>query len=138
MEQHEVSRIVGCWFVGYGLGVVLFFLPNYYGRQPAMKLAIIAQTVACILTLYSDSVNLRKLGFLIQGVWHYKGSLSYNYVIEFMPESKKAMATNLITVIDDSVLITLSLCCLIFTRDIDTWLRISFLLQLLAAFLFLT
>ena len=101
----EVNRKGSLYFLGYGVGIIFFFLPDLKGRRGSMKYILPIYSIAHYMTVFPKNLEIRALGLFLQGIFHLKVSLSYTHMLELVEEKNKAMASTLITCFDSASLI---------------------------------
>mmetsp|Transcript_2742 Transcript_2742/g.4689 ORF Transcript_2742/g.4689 Transcript_2742/m.4689 type:complete len:286 (+) Transcript_2742:262-1119(+) len=101
----NINKILSFYFIGYGLGFIFFFFPNRFGRKKSMIFALFFQNIGCALSLFSDVILVKQVGFFMQGFFHMKSTLSFNYLAEFMPQRRKVLSTTALTAFDASTLL---------------------------------
>ena len=82
----EVNKAGSLYFIGYGVGAVFFFLPDTLGRKGTMKMILPLYILCCYLSLFPMNMEVRTLGFFLQGLFHLKISTSYTHILELVPE----------------------------------------------------
>ena len=71
---------------------MFFFLPDSYGRRKSMLFSLFFFTLGSSLTVFGQTMLLKKIGFAMQGFFHLKITLSFTYLVEFLPERFKNQA----------------------------------------------
>jgi len=85
------SSITSFYFVGYGLGIIFFFVPDTLGRKGSMNIFASLYTINTYLSTYPKNIALLKIGFFFNGFFHMKHSLCYMHGVELMPDKHKAL-----------------------------------------------
>lgn len=80
------------YFVGYVIGGMFLFLPDLLGRKGCMMVILPLYSIAAALVVFPDDLQLKKLGYFLQGLFHIKISNSFTHMYEIMPEASKAFA----------------------------------------------
>ena len=101
----QINQIGAWYFIGYGLGIVFFMLPDLIGRKGAMKFIMPLNIIGCYMTIYTNTLFLKTLGYFIQGVFHLKVSTSFMHLQELVPEEHRDKAVTIVTSIDSSMVI---------------------------------
>jgi MFS family permease len=103
---------IGSWyFIGYGCGIIFFFLPDFIGRKKTMTFILPLYIVSCYISIFPKTILIKKIGFWMQGLFHLKISLSYTSCIELVPENYKNISSTIISAFDAS---TITISCLIY------------------------
>ena len=97
------------YFFGFGLGVVFFFTPDYLGRKKTIILFNSGYFFSVYILAYDQRVEMKKLGYFIQGLCHLKISTSYTHALELVPESYKSMVFTLILSFDATSILIASI-----------------------------
>ena len=92
--------IASVYFIGFGLGMGLFFLPDMMGRRGALKISLTVFCVASYFSVFSTSLTLKAIGFMMQGMFHVKFVTCFVQANEFMPSSSKVLAMTIINCFD--------------------------------------
>lgn len=108
--------IASYFFIGYGIGAIFFFFPDYLGRKKTITLFGGFYVFAIYLLTYDERLIMKKLGFLLMGLFHLKISTSFTHALELVPEAYKPMVFTLILSFDAS---SLFVACLYF-QYVDT------------------
>ena len=120
----EYSSLVSYFLVGYGFGIIFFFLPDTLGRKGSMNIFVPLFTINAYLSTYSYSLILFKIGFFLNGFLHLKSTLCYTHGIELVPDKYKAMVPTLINAYDVSTFVVLALFYKFIEPDTDRILNI--------------
>lgn len=120
-----IKSIASFYFLGYTCGSTLFVLPNLIGRKKAMTVSVFMALVSTALLIYGDSINIKMIGFFIQGYFHIKLTLVFPYCSDFVENRHKQIVVTLINVMDT---VSITLCALFITfvspdliRFIEIW-----------------
>jgi MFS family permease len=111
IDKADYNQIGSMYFIGYGIGVIFFFLPDLIGRKKTMIYILPLYVLSCYVSIFKDTLFYKKLGFFLQGLFHIKISLSYTSIFELVPERKKVLCSTLLSAWDGS---TILVSCLIF------------------------
>ena len=76
-DKSQSSIIGSSYFIGYFLGSIFFFMPDMFGRKGAFNIVMPVYILSCYFSLFSKSIELKILGFFLQGFFHIKTTLSY-------------------------------------------------------------
>ena len=76
--------------LGYACGVIFFFLPDQIGRKKSLVLGIGMNIIAMYLSIYKESIPIKKFGFFLNGLFHIKNSVSITQSLELVPDSYKS------------------------------------------------
>lgn len=90
-QPQAYNKIGSCYFLGFGVGILLFQLPDVIGRKRAMGCLIVPYMMAALMVVFSHDVFHKALGMFIQGALHVKIMLSYTQMYELVPEQYKAI-----------------------------------------------
>ena len=83
----------------------MFFLPNEFGRKPAIIVSLIGQIIGGCLIVWGTTINQKSLGFLFEGVFHLKNPISYLHCTELLPSEHMEMAVTLMQFFDTSSIV---------------------------------
>ena len=133
----ENNKICSFFFIGFGFGLLLFFLPDTFGRKYAFNCVLPFHLLGNFLTVYGNTAGLKSLGFFIMGVFHLKITLSYTYILELVEETKKPMASTIINAFDSSSNLITCLILLFFTKNEDTVMRGAWFVGLVGYIIFI-
>ena len=136
-SEDDYNQIGSWYFIGYGMGVIFFFLPDLIGRKKTMTYILPLYIISCYISIFSQSVLIKKIGFWLQGIFHLKISLSYTSCLELVPESKKVLSSTIISAVDAS---TILISCLIYKyyMPVEAFvLELMFYIGSLACFIYI-
>ena len=85
IQKIDYLFTVSMFFIGYGLGIVFFFIPDYIGRKKAMMLFLPLNIIAIFAVSFSQYLTIMKIGLLLIGMFHLKSSISYTHCFELVP-----------------------------------------------------
>lgn len=89
-SQVEIKKTVSAYFVGFVTGLPLMVLPDSIGRKNSMNLALVLAVFSVYLIIYGSSMNMKKIGFFIQGIFHLRITISFTHLIELVNNESKA------------------------------------------------
>jgi MFS family permease len=114
------------YFVGYLIGIIFFWMPDNLGRRSTMLFILPIYVLASALSIFSEKMAFKTIGFFLQGLFHLKITVSYTHVLDLMPTNSKSFVATLITAFDSA---TPMFACLYFKfveKNIDKVLKIHF------------
>lgn len=123
-------------FVGYGIGMLMFFIPDLLGRKTSMHIMIFFNIIGGYLSVFCVDMDLKKLGFFLIGMFHLKISLSYIYISEFLEVRHNLFASTIISAFDGSSLIIICL-ALKWTGDLKIIFEFAFYLGIMGSIIFI-
>jgi hypothetical protein len=104
--QNTIMTTVSFYFMGFALGIFLFFIPDRYGRKKAMLMITGPFIAQSIVLTYFPQRELKAIAFGINGFLHIKVSLAYTHSQEFLCKSHRSISPTVITMFDSgSILI---------------------------------
>ena len=68
------SSMTSFYLIGYGLGVVSFFLPDTFGRKRTMNYFVPSFAIAAAIVIYSPGLTVKKVAFFVLGFLHLKSN----------------------------------------------------------------
>ena len=125
--KSAVNSLVSYFFIGQGFGMFLFFLPDALGLKKALMLGMTVNIVNVYLLLYTKSMNLHRLGFLIQGIFHQRSTCTFLHLNDLLEDKYKDMAATLLSAFDSGCIM---LSCLFFwyvDRDVNQLFKAVYL-----------
>jgi MFS family permease len=96
------NKIASFYFLGFLTGAITSFLPDMLGRRKVMLFILPVYSIASAMSIFSNSLVIKSIGFFLQGLFHLKISLSYLHVLDLIPESSKSFVYAFITAFDSS------------------------------------
>jgi hypothetical protein len=84
------------------MGAIFFFFPDYFGRKKTIVLFNACFIYAVYLQTYDESLEMKKFGFFLEGLFHLKISTCFTHVLELVPEASKSMVLTYILACDGS------------------------------------
>lgn len=104
-DNDYVNSRGSLYFIGYGLGVIFFFMPQTFGRKGTMNRVLPFYIFSCYFAIFPKSLEARAFGFFLQGIFHLKISTSYTHILELVEEKDKAMCSTILTGFDSGALL---------------------------------
>ena len=101
-----------------------------------MILSAIFIAIGFALTVYGPTMQLKKIGFIIQGIMHMKNSLAFLLTTELIPNKNLAISLTLLTLLDT---FTIGGTCLLIKyvdRDVNNLLEVYFKVGCVCSILF--
>lgn len=90
---------------------MFFFLPESIGRKKTIALFNSFYIYAVYLLAFDDRIEMKKLGFFLQGLFHLKISTSFTHALELVPEAKKSIVFTIMLPFDSASIL---IACLYF------------------------
>ena len=136
VPRSQVSFMTSCYFIGFGVGIILFPLPDLYGRRKALLVSMAGYLVAITMLLFFKSMTMRSISLFLIGFFHLKNSSSYVLCYETVQDKHKALSSTAINAFDGATLIFLGT-YFIFVKDWFPYQFIMFIIQFISFFVFL-
>ena len=134
----NVALVISAYFVGYVIGIYLIEMSSKFGRKGALKMILPVYILGSSITVFSQSLTLKALGFFIQGVLHVKMSICSQHILELVPESYKGFSATFIQAFDASSLCFSGLCLIFITNDMVKLTEYVFIIKTIASLIYLT
>ena len=99
---NSYKKAASFYFLGFIVGCFTFFFPDMIGHRKTMLFILPFYTVASAMSIFSDDMSIKTLGFFLQGLFHLKISLSYLHVLDLIPDNSKSFVYAFITAVDSS------------------------------------
>lgn len=64
-EPNDYNSIGSWYFIGYVFGVILFFMPEKYGRKGTMNIVMPVYILSSYITLFGKSTEEKCIGFFL-------------------------------------------------------------------------
>ena len=123
-------------FVGYGIGMLMFFIPDLLGRKPSMLIMLFFNIIGGYLSVFCVDINLKKMGFFLIGMFHLKVALSYIYISEVVESKHNLLASTIISAYDVTTLVVISF-ALKWTGDLNIVFEYAHYVGVAASMVFL-
>ena len=133
----EIASIPASYFFGYGCGLMLFFLPDKFGRKMTMNMVLPLYIISSHITVYGKTINAKKLGFFLQGYLHIKYTNLYTHAMELVPEKYKHITCTAITGLDAGPMLYNCFVIYFIKRDVHTFLEFSHKVSAVATIIYL-
>ena len=104
-DPSKVSFMSSCYFIGFGIGMMLFPIPDLFGRRPAISYSVFGYLVAMGLLLLVPTIEARSAALLAMGFFHLKNSSSYVMCFELVQEEYKSVVATIINCFDGATLL---------------------------------
>lgn len=124
------NGIASYYFLGYGFGAILCFIPQIYGRKRSMTFILLANIVTNFLIVFYPSIAVKKMAYFIFGFFHIKVSLSYTHMFELIEDKHRVFCSTIITGLD---VLTIAVTCFYYkyvSSDMDDLYSIIFTMGL--------
>jgi len=72
------------YFLGFGLGVVLFFLPDKVGRKGTMNIVLPLYAVSTAIGTFSPNLFLKSLSYFMNGFLHISITCTFTHMYELV------------------------------------------------------
>jgi MFS family permease len=95
-DPKAYNGVASYFFVGYLVGVVLFWMPDRIGRRTTMCFLLPNVVVFCACIIFGETMHVKSIGYFFLGFFHLKISLSFTYALELVPNQFKPTMTTLI------------------------------------------
>ena len=132
----DYMSIISWFFAGWGIGVILFFLPDYLGRRCFMKILIIVNIFVSYVGTFENNLKLLKIVLFVHGFFHIKNTICYTHGIELVPDKYKSLVVTLVNTFVSSEFIILGIFYLLIEPNTDKLLIFYFLIGVLACILY--
>lgn len=137
MPPEQYNQIGSFYFLGYGFGFILCFMPQIYGRKPTMSVVMIANLIANYFMIYSPSILVKKIAFFAYGFLHIKVSLSYTHMFELIEAQHQVFCSTIISAVD---VLTMTVTCIFYKyigSDMDYLFSIVFVIGVITCALYI-
>ena len=99
--------MTSCYFIGFGFGMLLFPMPDYYGRRPSLILSMTGYLVAITVCLFVPTLLYRSIALFFIGFFHLKNTASFVLCFEIVEDDKKGITSTSINTFDGATLVFL-------------------------------
>jgi len=137
LNTPAISSVNSFYFIGFGVGILLFALPNRIGRKRTMVWLLPLYIIASAITLYSPSLHLKALGYFLQGALHLKITNSYTHMFELTNEQGKGLCATVMNSFDVMTVGVVGVCLTFLTSDLLKVLSVINTVESLAAIAYL-
>lgn len=90
------------YFIGYGVGIIIFTFPDYFGRRGIMIKILPIYYILIVAAAYSNNMFLIKISLFVIGFLHLKNTVSYTQIVEMVADKDKKIAITMINAFDCS------------------------------------
>ena len=104
-SRSKISLMTSCYFIGFGLGVFLFKLPDRYGRRPSLFVCMTGYLLAQFYLLFKPTLLARSIALFMYGFFHLRQSVSFVLCFETVPKQSKPTTSTAINSFDGATLI---------------------------------
>ena len=126
------------FFVGYGIGIILFFLPDLLGRRYMMMRCLIPVNLwVMYVGTFSKNLELIKIASFVHGFFHIKNTLCYTHNVELVPDKYKTLVCTCINAFNCSEYMVLGIFYQFIEPNTDKLLILYFLIGILACILYM-
>jgi MFS family permease len=111
-SQSKIGAMFLCYVFSAGLsGLVLFSLPDRWGRVKSMRFFGGINLLAQLLVIFVPNYYSRLIGFTLMGMTQLKGSISYVWMFESVETKDKSTVCGIMNCFDAA---TLGVMCIYF------------------------
>ena len=128
----SVKKMASLFFIGQGFGVILFFMPDKYGRKATMKFTLPFYILSQYFILFQHNISIKSIGFFMQGFFHIKITNSFTHIIELVPDIYKSKVSTLIVAFNVGSVALVSFLILNVDNDENHCLKAMFWLGILS------
>ena len=96
VDPQAYNGVASYFFVGYLVGVILFWMPDRLGRRATISILLPNVLLSCACAIFGDTMFIKSVGYFFLGFFHMKISLSFTYAIELVPNNYKSTMTTII------------------------------------------
>lgn len=108
-DKNSYGSIGSLYFIGYGIGICLYSLPDKVGRMGTMFIVMPMQIIAFAMVVFGQDVTTKALGSFFTGYFHIKISNCYTHIYELVQEKHRAISATMISFLDDTTLMIVGL-----------------------------
>jgi MFS family permease len=136
VDPTQVSAMTSLYFVGFGVGIILFPMPDMYGRRPSLLISMFGYLVSIVTLLQFPSMTMRSIALFGIGFFHLKNSASFVYCFELVQDDRKSAVSTAINAFDGATLVFLGT-YFIYVDDWYYYQFVMFVIQAIAFVIFL-
>ena len=131
----RTNSMISAQYIAFGIaGILLFAMPDRYGRKFTMVLNFAVHLAAQYLILFDSDFWARSLGLILYGVAQLKQSVVYVWATELVPASHSTGVTVSLTAVDAGSLAFICTYFLLISRD---WFPLMLFMTMLSTVSFL-
>lgn len=135
--KSTVNSIVSYFFVGQGVGIALFFMPDILGRKLTMSISLVMNILGGYLILFKSDMAYLRLGYFFQGVFHQRITISFMHCMELVEERHKEVMTTMIQAFDAGSIMLACFYLMYVDRDVNLMLQGIYYVGLAATVLYM-
>ena len=103
--RSQISFMTSCYFIGFGVGIFLFPMPDLYGRKPSIFFSMVGYLVAMVICLFTKTILWRSISLFLIGFFHLRSTTSFVMCFDVVPKSSKSITATAINSYDGATLI---------------------------------
>lgn len=134
-DRNKVSLMTAFYFIGFGVGIFLFPLPDKFGRFKVLGVSMFGYIIAIACLLWIPTITVRSVCLFLIGFFHLKNSQAYVICFECVEDRHKPAVSTAINAFDGSTLIFLGT-YFIFIKDWFPYQLFMFVVQCISLVLF--
>jgi MFS family permease len=124
---------VSFYYIGFALGIMLFFMPDKFGRRKSMLILCVPLIATNFILTYATQREIKAAAFFILGFLHIKITLCFNHCQEFFCTKYKAITPTVLTIFDEASIMIFAL-YLLFVRNDTHYILTYFFYPAVASF----
>mmetsp|Transcript_7059 Transcript_7059/g.9241 ORF Transcript_7059/g.9241 Transcript_7059/m.9241 type:complete len:216 (+) Transcript_7059:3-650(+) len=101
----EIGFIFTLYYIGFGLGGVLFAMPDRLGRRKTLIISGFAHVIMQYIVIFCPNYWVRSISFACMSFWHIKTSVSFVYLFEISETKNKSFSCAAVNFVDSLPLI---------------------------------
>ena len=129
--------LISIYYIGFGIGILLFFIPDYLGRKLAMNTTIPIGMASSALCIFSNNLSVMKVGAFILGLFHLKTTCSFTHAVELVPDKYKTKTMVMLNAFYFSIMVDTGIFLLFIVNDIDRFFTFYFYLGIICSILYI-
>jgi len=137
VKEIDYLMLASLYYIGYGVGIIFFFIPDYFGRKVAMNSTLPIGMAASALCIFSHNLSVMKLGAFIVGLFHLKTTCSFTHAVELVPDKYKTRTIVMVNAYYFSSMVIIGMFYLLCKPDTDLFYTTYFTVATAATVLYI-
>jgi len=72
------------YFLGFGIGIILFFMPDKFGRKQTMNIVLPLYAISTAIGTFSPNLVLKSISYFVNGFLHISITCAFTHMYELV------------------------------------------------------
>lgn len=129
--------ICSLYYIAYGIGIIIFFVPDYFGRKVTMNINLPIYMVATAVVVFSNDMQTMKIATFVLGFFHLKSTCAFTQAVELVADKYKTRTIIMLNAFYFACMVFVGMFYLLIDPDTDTLLTFYLYLGVATSILYI-